>query len=47
VHVHFPKKIKRKHVGVVVSEPETKEFKFVFKKRRLIDNIDSLSYGHD
>jgi len=27
---------------VVVSEPETKEYKIVFKKRRLMYNIDSL-----
>ena len=27
LHVHNPKKIKRKHCGVVVSEPETKEYK--------------------
>ena len=38
VHVHNPKKIKRKHGGVV-SEPETKEYKVVFKKRRLMDNV--------
>ena len=24
----------------MVSDPETKEFKFVFKKRRLMDNFD-------
>jgi len=47
VHAHNPKKIKRKHGGVVVSQPETKEYKFVFKKRRLMDNFDSLPYGHD
>ena len=29
VHVHNAKKIKRKHGGVVVSEPETKEYKLV------------------
>ena len=45
VHVHNAKKIKRKHGGVVVSEPETKEFKVVFKKRRLMNNFDSLPYG--
>ena len=44
VHVHNPKKIKRKHGGVV-SEHETKEYKVVFKKRRLMDNFDSLPYG--
>jgi hypothetical protein len=45
VHVHNPNMIKRKHFGVVVSEPETKEYKVVFKKRRLMDNFDSLPYG--
>jgi len=45
VHVHNPKKIKRKHGGVV-SEHETKEFKVVFKKRRNMD-FDSLPYGFD
>jgi hypothetical protein len=38
VHLHNTKKIKRKHGGLVVSEPETKEYKVVFKKRRLMDN---------
>jgi len=47
MHVHYPKKIKRKHVGFVISEPETKEYKFVFKKRRLMDNFDFLTYGFD
>ena len=47
LHVHNPKKIKRKHCGVVVSEPETKEYKVVFKKRRLKDNFDSLPYGYN
>ena len=47
LHVYNPKKIKRKHCGVVVSEPETKEYKVVFKKRRLMDNFDSLPYGHN
>jgi len=41
------KKIKRKHCGVVVSELETKEYKVVFKKRRLMDNFDSLPYGYN
>jgi len=45
VHVHNAKKIKRKHGGIVGSELKTKEFKVVFKKRRLIDNFDSLPYG--
>jgi len=47
LHVHNPKKIKRKHCGVFVSEPETNEYKFVSKKRRLMDNFDSLPYGHN
>ena len=47
VHAHNPKKIKRKHVGAVVSEPETKAYNVVFKKRPLMDNFDSLSYGFD
>ena len=47
VHVHNPKKIKRKQVGVVVSEPETKEYKVVFKKRRLMDDFDSVPYGYE
>jgi len=45
VHVHNPK-IKRKHGDIVVSEPETKEYKVVFKKRRLMDSSDSLPYGY-
>ena len=47
MHVHNPKKFKRKHGGVAVSEPETKEYKVVFMKHRLMDNFDSLPYGHD
>lgn len=47
VHVHNPKNIKRKHGGVVVSEHETCEYKFVFKNRRLMENYDSLIYGYD
>jgi len=46
IHVHNPRKLERKHGGVVVSEHETKEYKFVFKKRRLMDNFDSLPYGY-
>jgi hypothetical protein len=45
LHVHNPKKIKRKRGGVVVSEPETKEYKVVFKKPRLIESFDSFPYG--
>jgi len=44
VHVHNPRKIKQKHGGVV-SEPERKKYKVVFKKRQLIDNFDSLPTG--
>jgi len=46
VHVHNSKKIKRKHGGIVMTEPETKEYKAVFKKRRLMDKFDSLPYGY-
>ena len=45
VHVHNPK-IKRKHVGIVVSEPETKEYKVVFKKRRLMEKFNSSYRYH-
>jgi hypothetical protein len=44
VHVHNPK-IKSKH-GIVVSEPETKEYKVVFEKRRLMNNFDFLPNGY-
>jgi len=47
LHVHNPRIIRRKHGGVVVSEPEKKEYKFVFKKRRLMDDFDSFPYGYD
>jgi len=47
LHVHNPRKTKRKHSGVVVCEPEKKENKVVFKKRRLMDDFDSFPYGHD
>jgi hypothetical protein len=46
VYVHNTKKIKRKHGSLVVSEPETEEYKVVFKKRRLMNNFDSLPYGN-
>jgi hypothetical protein len=46
VHVHNPKKIKGKHGGVVVSEPENKEYNVVFKKGRLMANYGSFSYGY-
>ena len=47
VHVHNPKKIKRKEGGVVVSEKETKKYKVVFKKRRVLGDFDSLLYGYE
>ena len=46
VHVHNPHKINRNYSVVVVSEPETNEYKIVFKKRRLMDKLDSLPYGY-
>jgi hypothetical protein len=46
LHVNNPKTIKRKLCGVVVSEPEMKEYKVVFKKRRLTNNFDSFPYGY-
>ena len=42
LHVHNPRKIKRRHGGVVVSEPESKEYKVVFKKHRLMNDFDSF-----
>jgi hypothetical protein len=47
LYVHNPRKIKRKHGGVVVSEPDRKEYKVVFKKRRLLNDFDSFPYGYD
>ena len=47
LHVLNPKKIKRKHCCVVVSETETKEYKVVFKKRWLMDTFDYLQYGQN
>jgi len=46
LHVHNPRKIKRKH-GVVLSEPEKKEYNVVLKKRRLMDDFVSFPYGYD
>ena len=46
VYVQYPKTIERNHGGVV-SEPQTKEYNVVFKKRRVMDNFDSLPYGFD
>ena len=45
LYVHNPRKIKRKRGGVVVSEPERKEYKVVFKKRRLLNDFDSFRMG--
>jgi hypothetical protein len=42
VHILSPHKIKRKHGGVVVSETETNGYKVIFKKRRQMNNLDSL-----
>jgi hypothetical protein len=46
LHVHNPKKFKRKHGGVVVSQPESKEYNVVFKKRRLMDDFNSFPNGY-
>jgi len=46
VHVYNSKKIKRKHGDIVVSELENKEYKVVFKKRRIMDNFHYLPYGY-
>jgi len=46
VHVHNPRKQKRKHGGVVVPEREKKEYKFVSKNCRLNVNFESLPYGY-
>jgi len=46
MHVHNPRKIKLKHDGVVVTEPEMQQYKFVFKNSRLMDNFDSSPYGY-
>ena len=45
-NVHNQRKIKRKGAGFFSSELEIKEYKVVFKKRRLMNNIDSLPYGY-
>ena len=46
IHVHNPRNIKRKFGCVVVSEPETKEYKVVFEKHLLMENFDCLPYGY-
>jgi len=37
----------RGNTGVIVSEPEKKEYKYVFKKRRLMDDFNSFPFGYD
>ena len=46
VHKNNPWKLKRKPCGEVVSVPEKKEYKVVLKKRRLMENFDTLPYGY-
>jgi len=46
VHYYNPKKMKKKHGGIVMSEPETKEYKVVFKKRQLMENFYNFPYGY-
>ena len=45
LYVHNPRKIKRKHGGLVVSVPERKEYKVVFKKSLLLNDFDSFHMG--
>jgi len=45
LYVHNLRKIKRKHGGVVVSEPERKEYKVVFKKPRLLNDFTPFRMG--
>ena len=47
LHVHNPRKIKRKHGGIVVSETEKKAYNFFFKNRRLMDDFYSFTHGYD
>ena len=46
LHVHNPRKIKREHGGVVVSEREKKEYKLSLRSTGLWMN-DSFLYGYD
>jgi hypothetical protein len=39
LHIYNPRKIKRNPVCVVMSEPERKEHKVVFKKRRVTKKL--------
>ena len=45
LYVHNRKKIRRKHSGVLVSEPVREEYK-VFKMRQLMYNIVSYPSGY-
>jgi len=47
LHVHNRRKIERKHGDIVVSEPKKREYKVVFKKRRLMDDFDSFPCGYN
>ena len=47
LHVQNPRKIKKKHNGIFVSEPEEKEYKVVFKKRRLMEDFGYFPYSYD
>jgi len=47
VHVHNPRKIERKYGGVVVSEPEIRDYKLLFLKRRPVDNFEPQPYGYE
>ena len=40
-------KIQREKGVLVVSEPESKDYNVVFRKRRLMDNFDSLPYAFE
>jgi len=45
LHIHNPRKIKRKHGGLVVSEPEKKQCNF-FQKCWLMDDFNLFPYGY-
>jgi hypothetical protein len=46
LHEHNLKNFKRKHGGAVMSDPESKEYKTVSKKRRLLETYHSGLYGY-
>jgi hypothetical protein len=46
LHVKNPKKIKRKHSDILVSEPESKQYTVDFMNRRLTNNFDSFPHGY-